>query len=54
MDRKTPDSLKLSRRVVAALAVVALAAGTTGCKEVLAGTPEVRPPAAAEFLGDIE
>lgn len=49
MDTKTPDSLKLSRRLVAAFAFIALAA-TAGCGEVLAhGTEDVRPPAASEF-----
>ena len=46
METKTPDSLKLRRRVVAA-AFIALAAGFTGSGQVFA--KEIQPPAAAEF-----
>ena len=48
MDTKLPDSLKLSRRLVAVLAFATLAAAA-GCGEVLAHGAEVHPPAASEF-----
>ena len=49
METKTPDSLKLSRRLVAAFAFTVLA-GTAGCGEVLAhGVGDVHPPPASEF-----
>ena len=46
MDTKTPDSLKLRRRVVAA-AFIALAAGMAGYGHAVA--KDIQPPAAAEF-----